>query len=633
MTTRLFFLTLLIPCLAGVHAAQVKISLEEVTDTCGMRSVSGGYFSFGDYDNDGDPDLLVNVSGLYRNDSKAGKIRFTDVTGEAGIKGASGASACWFDFDRDGWLDFGTRSGQVWINDGKGAFRNIGPALGIQVPHGYASAIAWGDIDGDGWLDLVTGGNCTYKPRFQHFRQTAWLNSRRKKPLKKIRKMKDVSEKVGIHGPMYGRSIVFCDYDWDGDDDVYSGNYHLNPNFLFQNEGGRFKDVAAGAGVTGRNDPTMFTHPVTGKKVGYRYGHTIGATWADLNNDGYFDLWVSNLTHKFVGKVGPDFARQIGSDFDSRGFDCDDSNLFINQGPPDYTFKDLRVEMGIPVLPIGGHGKSRGDELWSNAAAGDLDNNGWIDVFCNQVYGHINYSVGLLHANAGGRFTEVHKKAGVNLWGGYGAALADLDSDGRLDLVAGGAPKANGKKSVHVFRNRTRINRKAWIGFVLRTSRKAQAVGAKILVVQKKGVQLRQVATTMGSHTQQNDGRIHFGLGTGGSVVDVVIYWPDGLIQSLGAPRPGIYHLVKRSGKARKEGRITPKVARAGKETVFRFSRANARATYYWDFEGSRAPEKITRVPSAKYTYESPGRHTVWLRVTGPGGAATETRLVVHVKK
>jgi len=642
MQSQVLLLMILSLNLNSITPAQKNIQLHEVTDSCGMAGVSGGKFSFGDYDNDGDPDLLVNAGRLYRNDSTKGKILFTHVTEEAGLKGAGGGGACWFDLDRDGWLDFGTNNGQVWINNGKGGFRNITPHLGIAVPHGMASAIAWGDLDGDGWLDLVTGGDCTYKPRFQHFKQTAWLNSKRRRPfsrfrtekqLKRIRKMSDVSDRVGINSLMYGRSIIFCDYDWDGDTDIYSGNYHLKPNFLFRNENGKFRDVAGKAGVTGRNDQTMFTHAGSGKKIGYSYGHTIGASWADLDNDGYFDLWVSNLVHKFVGKVSAEFAKVLGSDFDDRGYVCDDSNLFINQGPPEYAFHDRRAEMGIPPLPIGGHGTSRGDELWSNAAAGDLDNNGWIDMFCNQVYGHINYSHGLLFANKNGRFTEVHEQAGVNLWGGYGSAVADLDSDGRLDLVAGGAPEANGKKSVHVFHNRTgRNDRKNWIGFILRTSKRTQAVGAKVLLVQQKGIQLRQLATTMGSHTQQNEGRIHFGLGSGGAIVDILVYWPNGLIQTLGKPRPGAYHEVTRKGKIRKLGPITPKVAKAGKETAFRVARGNARAVLYWDFGGSRAAEQVTRTPAATHTFKEPGRYTVTVRASGPGSSAAEARMVVEVK-
>jgi hypothetical protein len=592
----------------------------EVTDECGLKGQGGDRFSFGDFDDDGDPDMLVDGCRLYRNDSKPRRPWFTDVTKEAGFKDITGSGACWFDFNRDGLLDLVTNSGQVWIGDGKGHFTNIAPKLGISVPHGSASAIGCGDLNGDGWVDVFTGGG----ENGGLIEQTLWLNVQGKK-------LENATDEVELKSRQYGRSVIWCDFDWDGDQDIYSGNYRLQPNSLFRNEGGKLKDVGADLGVTGRNDQNMFTNPRTGQRCGYRYGHTIAASWVDLNNDGYFDLWVSNLAHKAVGKVSSDFAKQLGSDYDDRGFLCDDSNIFINQGPPDWRFRDMRQEMGVPNIPVEEYGKWKGDELWSNSACGDADNNGWMDVYVNQVYGNQPNSFALLFMNNAGKFTENHAKIPKSLWGGYGAAWADIDSDGRLDLIAGGAPQCNGKASLHVFYNQNTGN--AWIGFRIKPTKNLQMIGTKVLLVQKEFVQLRQVETTMGSHTQQNDMRLHFGLGSRDSVVDVVVYWTDGTMQSLGKPEIGRYHVVeKKKTSAPSIGALTPTSVKTGAKTQFRIASGSTRAKYYWSFDGTRRCNAVTESPVVTHTYTKEGKYVVLVRVVNPDGGAAERTFVVTVK-
>ncbi len=634
--TAVFLVSLLV---AEISAQRQVVSFEDVTGAAAIQvSTREPFVAFGDFDADGDPDLLVDGRRLFRNDCAKGEIRFTEVTKEVGLDHARGPGGCWFDFDVDGHLDLGTRSGEVWINDGKGRFVDFTKELGIKLPHGSAASIAWGDVDGDGYLDLFAGGDNTYNPT-QHYARACWLNVRRKKPLSKmvkerdharIQPMRDVSRDWGIDGKMYGRAIVFCDFDWDGDDDVYSGNYHLKPNDLFLNDGGKLKNAAAEFGVTGRKDPTMFTVPGTGQKVGYLYGHTIGAAWADLNNDGYFDLWVSNLAHKYAGPASERLAKILGSDFDIRGFLCDDSNLFLNQGPPAFRFEDRRVALGIPVRPSGPRGVYAGDELWSNAVPGDLDNDGHVDVFCNQIYPDAPYAYGVLYMNDGERFVERHKEAGIEIWGGYGSAFADIDSDGRLDVVVCGAAKVDGQPAIHVFRNTS--PKQDWIGFDLIELKGRQTVGAKVLLVQEEGVQIRQKATTVGSHTQQNDERIHFGLGSGGAIKGVFVYWPDGRVQSLGTPEPGRYHAVRPKGGRKPRLRLFgPERVNVGEEATFTLKGAPSKALIDWDYEGDRAPEVTTEEPRLTTTFDEPGTYMVWARAVRPGRVGAEVRRVVTV--
>jgi len=594
----------------------------------------------GDYDGDGDPDLLLDGRTLFRNDSAKESVRFTNVTEAAGLQKARGPSGCWFDFDRDGLLDFGTSSGEIWLQGEKGRFVDFTAILGLAFPHGATSAAAWGDLDGDGWLDCLSGGDNQYTPS-QHFAQSCWLNSPRKGPLAKrtrerelqaVAKLRDGSARLGTPPLAYGRAVVFCDFDWDGDDDVYTGNYHLAANFLWRNDGDRLREVGGEYGVAGRSDPTMFALP-DGKTVGYQYGHTIGASWADLDNDGYFDLFVANLVHKYVGPVGDEFAKVLGSKHDTRGYVCDDSNVFVNGGPPDFHFTDWRVQMGIPVRPIGDRTVFRGDELWSNAVCADFDGNGFADVFCNQVYAHVDYAHGVLFANRGGTFTECHAEAGIKMWGGYGGAAADVDSDGRVDLIVSGADQPNGAAAVRVFRNTGPAA--PWLGLRIPPRAGQQVIGTKVLLVQERAVQLRQLATTMGSHGQQSEGRVHFGLGgDGGAVRDVVVYWPGGRVQSLGALPPGRYHEVK--GPVPQPFALQlrgPAQGLVGSALEFRIGNDARGSRYEWDFGGSRLPEVVGAEPVVAHGFDAPGRHWVWVRAVRPGGACAEARLVVDVKE
>jgi len=274
----------------------------------------------------------------------------------------------------------------------------------------------------------------------------------------------------------------------------------------------------------------------------------------------------------------------------------------------------------------------KGYELWSNAAGADADNNGWIDVYVNQVYVQQPNSFAHLYMNEGGTFAERHADLPVSLWGGYGSAWADLDSDGRMDLLAAGATAVNGPRTVHVLHNRTR--EAPWVGFIIQGRQGLVTTGTRVLLVQKDQVQVRQVEATMGSHTQQNDRRLHFGLGSGGKIEDVVVYWPDGVMASLGRPKVGRYHLVEREKTQRvRLTKVAPARATAGKEVTLRASGPSGRATYYWCLDGTRRVTEITRKPSLRYTPEQAGSLVGLVRAVTSRGGAAECSFTLEVRE
>src|SRR5262249_10562614 len=132
----------------------------------------------------------------------------------------------------------------------------------------------WGDFNGDGFVDLYLGGfedweaDITYPSMILLSHKgwsfhLAWTENR-----------------------FRTRGVTACDFDEDGDLDVYASNYRLQPNQLWLNDGtGKFQDVAADYNA-------VATSP------GFPGGHSIGATWGDFDNDGRFDLFAGNFAHQ-----------------------------------------------------------------------------------------------------------------------------------------------------------------------------------------------------------------------------------------------------------------------------------------------------------------------------------------------
>ncbi len=495
----------------------------------------------------------------FRDVTEASGIDFTHSIGDSAlsnlIESASGGVAL-LDYDGDGFLDLYMTNGayvagfsegpvprprptnRLYRNRGDGTFEDVTHEAGVGDP-GYSMGVAIGDYDNDGDPDLFVsnyGPNVLYRNDGNG-------------------SFTDVTGLAGVGGSECSVGAVWADFDNDGYLDLYVGNYIQfdpdyrlfyapdgfpgplaypgQPDVLYRNRGdGSFEDVTERMGVWRRD------------------GRAMGVGAADVNDDGFVDLYVANDAmgnYLFVNDRGSRF-HEVGlsagvaynhrgdatssmavdfADFDGDGnidlfvSDMSYSALYRNEG--NGSFRDVTYRSGIAV-PSGQY------VGWGTAFL-DYDNDADSDIF--KINGDLQHLFGQedqLFENVAGRFIDVSTQRGTYFRRelvGRGGAFGDYDNDGDIDVFI-----VNLNDRGVLLRNE-RGNEHNWISFWLvgRTSNR-DGVGARVTVTAGDVVQVRQ-RTAASGYLSQNDPRVHFGLGDQSVVDRVEIRWPSGIVQVL----------------------------------------------------------------------------------------------------
>jgi enediyne biosynthesis protein E4 len=524
----------------GATAFDTGVRFVEVTEQAGIdfihfyghRSVQlpedmGSGVAWGDYNNDGFIDLYIcNMAGpltmseeqmqsspafsrLYRNN---GDGTFTDVTGEtgSGVRGW-GMAAAWADFDGDGDLDLlVTRYGtNVLLRNDDGIFTDVSQTSGIASLPGFWAGASWADYDGDGYLDLYICGYVQYrynpldegKASLQYQASIPFtLNPSSYAPERNLLyrnnrngTFTELAQEAGVDNPT-GRSLVaaWCDFDDDGWPDLYVAN-DISDNVMYRNLGdGTFQDVSHSAWVAD-------------------YRGAMGLAVADWDGDTDQDIFVShwiaqenafysNLLYVFgdTSKKGTNIRfmdvadqvglGQIGLDFIGWGtffFDYDNDglpDLFLANGSTFQQAEDQRLLVGMQ------------DQLFLNRG----EEEGFFEI--GQVSGDF--------------FSQSHV--------GRGAAFADYDNDGDLDMVV-----LNHGGRVVLLRNEGG-NEQNWLRIRLRgAGGNTAGIGARIEVIVRGDKQV-QIVGAQPSYLSQNMIDAHFGLGRETLAEKIRVVFPGG---------------------------------------------------------------------------------------------------------
>ena len=200
---------------------------------------------------------------------------------------------------------------------------------------------------------------------------------------------------------------------------------------------------------------------------------------------------------------------------------------------------DWRAELGVPTLPIGGPARFQGDELWAGCVAGDVNNDGWTDVFVPQIY-NLAYARTKLFLNAQGeRFEDHAREGGITRLDTYAGALADVDGDGRLDVVTAGRPAVGAPPSLRLYRNTGWPGNAAprhWLRVHVRPGPERRTVLGTVAQIRLGRLTLTRLLTAgTSTYGQQDDPVLHFGLGEWTGPVTLTLRWPDGTEQTVTA--------------------------------------------------------------------------------------------------
>ncbi|MCA6079180.1 VCBS repeat-containing protein [Fulvivirga sedimenti] len=515
---------------------------------------NGGGVALGDVNNDGLIDIYLTgnlVSNkLYLN---KGNFQFEDVTDKAGVAGnrawSTGVSMA--DINGDGWLDIyicnsgdiqgDNKENELFINNGDGTFTEKGQEYGL-ADNGFSTHAAFFDYDKDGDLDVYLLNNS-----YQAIGSFNLMQNKRpeRDPVggdKLFRNdgdvFTDVSEEAGIYGSIigFGLGVTVGDVNRDGWQDIFISNDFFERDYLYINNGdGTF---------TEQLEDAM-------KSIS---AASMGADMADVNNDGYMDIFVTDMLPESIERL-----KQVTT------FENWDKLMYNVQNKYHYQFTRNMLHLNNGDGTFTEVGRLAGVEAtdWSwGALIFDMDNDGFKDIFvANGIYQDITDLDYLNFIQDDETKRKIITEEGVDYkglidpipinpvsnyafrnngdlsftnmadqWGlgepvhSNGSAYGDLDNDGDLDLVVNNVNAVAG-----VFRNRATeaVPNSNYLRLRLHGEGKnTDAVGTRIIGQLSSGALYMEQQPTRGFESSV-DPVLHIGLGGDTIISELQIIWPD----------------------------------------------------------------------------------------------------------
>jgi len=530
---------------ANVAVTHKKVLLDSKLDNVmpWMSSV-GAAVSAADYNNDGYVDVFVSSSGrnapchLFRNN---GDGTFTDVASQAGIadlnREGGVMDAVWGDFDNDGWPDLyivkWSATNQLFRNNRDGTFTDITASSGTGY-RGNGNAAIWFDYNGDGLLDLYIGNYFRPENDLWNLHTTVIMHddfehARNGGPNVLYRNngdgtFTDVAPELGVNDTGWTLDVGAGDLFNTGHMDLYLAN-DFGQDMIYKNNGnGTFTNVTAHA-----------------LPIDTRKGMSVDI--ADLDGDGYPDIYVANITrsgylvegnflwHNNRDGTFTDYAPKMGVSQGGWGWgakfvDLDNDgeleimalNGFVSAGSGDYWF-ELGTMATTPGIVV-------------------QDAANWPAIGNSSISGYEHSS---LFVKRGESYEEISGAAGIiDVYDGRGLCIADYDNDGLPEIFV-----ANQGQPFLLYKNYPQ-QRNHWLGLRLigngRSNR--DAIGARVTLTAGGRSWVKWVDPGNG-FASQPDRRLIFGLGELKQIDTLEIRWPDGRVEQMKELPLDQYHTLK----------------------------------------------------------------------------------------